>query len=249
MKFHKHSHIISLLLYCLIISSCGKPDYSYTYTNWETHINGKVRSGGTREYEKPPVKCKIPFLDIEYYEPVNISYDESESVELDDIEYFLESAEKQKKGVWCWAACLQSILRFKGINISQEQIVFNIHKSVSGSLDEGGDLYDMLKTIEDLWYHGEDLFLTDVYRSFNGDPITFIVNNLEENQPVLCGFFDGSSSKYGHVGVITGIDFVVNGEFAQIINLTIWDPLIGTSLKKLSCENFKNLVEFLVAIY
>ena len=37
--------------------------------------------------------------------------------------YFREFVARQEKDCWCWAACVQMVLNYQGINVDQEDVV------------------------------------------------------------------------------------------------------------------------------
>lgn len=118
--------------------------------------------------------------------------------------------------MWCWAACVEMMIRFYGIPVEQELIVRRVYgvpanqpaddRTISASLDGWG--FDML---------GRRVSVRSSVS--NGIPAPWILlRELMKGRPILVTFNAGAA--VGHAVVVTGAS-VLNGE---IVSLVYRDP-------------------------
>ena len=103
----------------------------------------------------------------------------------------------QEKSNWCWAACVQAVLRFKGSSNTQRSIV----KQVLGKLDNEKIGAQTLVFGLNNW-EANGIVVTAAEES----PIDMrrIVKAISSNQPLIVGMDTGSQN---HAMILVGIEF------------------------------------------
>ncbi len=57
-------------------------------------------------------------------------------------DYFIDYVATQKEENWCWAACIEMVLHYQGVSVSQNDIVRRVFGYAA---DRGGTIYDIIK--------------------------------------------------------------------------------------------------------
>lgn len=134
-------------------------------------------------------------------------------------------AASQQNSNWCWAASLQMIFNYYGVDIRQDQIV-------RGSY--GTDPYGRLPN----WTGSTGLITRNLNnwnvdnrgrryavqsRMYNGAPTpVYLVQELSAGRPVLIGYRSGANS--GHAVVITAVSYYNTVYGPQIQSIVVRDP-------------------------
>ncbi|HEY9285353.1 MAG TPA: papain-like cysteine protease family protein [Pyrinomonadaceae bacterium] len=141
-----------------------------------------------------------------------------------EFEYFAapQSVGRQRQQNWCWAACVQMVLNYRGVSVTQEQVVQRVF---GGNIDAPGQPGQILGALTG-WaftFRGQRVMLTSSPFAFNGSEI---VRDLAERWPIIVGVGDGRST--GHAYVLTAVTYTVD-RFNQPIFLTaiLRDPWPG----------------------
>ncbi|MCC8409002.1 C39 family peptidase [Mucilaginibacter sp. UR6-1] len=126
---------------------------------------------------------------------------------------------------WCWAASLQMIFNYYGINIRQDQIVQRSYGS-----DPYGNLPNWTGSIPVITANLNNSNIDNNGRTYIvqssvywGAPTpTFLINELQAQRPVLVGYRSGPSS--GHAVVITAVSYYATPSGPQIQTIIVRDP-------------------------
>jgi len=119
---------------------------------------------------------------------------------------------EQLRDMWCWAACVEMVLRFYGISVEQEQIVCRLYgvpanqpaddKAISASLNGWG-------------FNNEGRTVIVESRVMSGVPAPCVLlRELARGRPILLTFNPGLA--VGHAVVVTGAS-TLNGEITSLI--------------------------------
>lgn len=111
---------------------------------------------------------------------------------------FVEYAATQQNENWCWAACIEMVLHYQGVNVSQTEIVTSVFGYAA---DCGGTAQNMVKAINS---NGRN------YRAHYETPSTksklSFVDDLAKKYPLIVGL-DMPDQSCGHAYVLTGVVF------------------------------------------
>ena len=160
------------------------------------------------------------------FSPVYRSFAQQQAVYVgiprESFNYFLAL---QHNSNWCWAASLQMIFNYYGVNITQEQIVGR-----SYGVDPGGNLPNWAGSFEVItanlnnWNidnNGRQYAVMATYGEGPPDPL-YMIRQLEAQHPVLIGYQSGPYSM--HAVVITACSYIetYNGPIIQTV--VVRDP-------------------------
>lgn len=117
-------------------------------------------------------------------------------------DYMEQCYHRQYKENWCWAACLQMVLEYYGLEVSQSRIVERAY----------GDDYDLTANGEDIaaavngWYLGGALVraTTERYKSAKT-----LIDSMIKGTPLIMGL-DERYSSTGHAYVLTHVFFTTD---------------------------------------
>lgn len=118
--------------------------------------------------------------------------------------YRISGTGDQRSMNWCWAACIQMVLNYHGLIVTQEQIV----KRCFGQLvDAPGGQREMFialsGTAPNIWGRSSRIFTNEIFA--NGAAIQIA---LAMNHPLIVGLRNPNSN-IGHANVLTGIYYSI----------------------------------------
>ena len=90
--------------------------------------------------------------------------------------YFREFVARQEKDCWCWAACVQMVLNYQGINVDQEDVV---RRAKGLRINEGGTAYDIQRAA-DGWNTGSHVIAARVNHPCYVTAQTFITDLIDK---------------------------------------------------------------------
>jgi Papain-like cysteine protease AvrRpt2 len=135
-------------------------------------------------------------------------------------------AASQQKDEWCWAASIQMVLNYYGVNIVQSEIVSRSYgiDPVSGDFPDWPGSYDLITRNLNNWSidNSGQRYLVSA-NSYQGAPNpTELVQELSAQRPILVSYMPSPTS--GHAVVITGCSFypMPNGPLIQ--SIIVRDP-------------------------
>ncbi len=139
-----------------------------------------------------------------------------------NFNYFASS---QRNSNWCWAASLQMIFNYYGINITQEQIVARSYGvDPFGQLPNWTGSFQVITTNLNNWSIDNSGRRYAVGATLNwGAPTpAYLLQELIAQRPVLIGYQSGPNS--GHAVVVTACSYIPS-EYGPIIqSIVVRDP-------------------------
>lgn len=140
----------------------------------------------------------------------------------ENFNYF---ASAQNNSNWCWAASLQMIFNYYGINITQEQIVQRSYGvDPYGNLPNWTGSFEVITANLNNWNvdnTGRQYQVTSALYWGAPSPI-YLINELAAQRPVLIGYKSGPNS--GHAVVITAASYIQTYAGPQIQSIVVRDP-------------------------
>ena len=111
------------------------------------------------------------------------------------------STAKQKGSLWCWAACIEMVLRYHGMNVSQESMVQKIHGSL---VDRAGQPMEILQALTGTGPNvrgGTSRAYAEGYAGL----YPYFIQDLTDGYPLIVGLNFGTA--IGHAVVLTAVAF------------------------------------------
>jgi len=123
-----------------------------------------------------------------------------------EFEYFAapQTDGHQRQSNWCWAACVQMVLNYRGVPVTQEQVVQRIF---AGAVPNVPGQPNQILTALSGWAftrNGQPVILQSSPFAFDGSEI---VRDLAERWPIVVGVNMGNS---GHAYVLTAVTYGVD---------------------------------------
>lgn len=159
-------------------------------------------------------------------------------------DYFREHVARQRSDNWCWAACIQMVLNYQGVNVTQEQIVENVF----GSQIDRPAAADVIAQAANGWRAKGHTIQARVENPYYTSAESFI-NDLVEKYPLIIGL-SMPGQNVGHAYVLTGVSFrVFNGQYYPV-EVILRDPWPSNQSRiKLSWDDFSSRCHTIVHIY
>jgi len=143
-------------------------------------------------------------------------------IHSDAFSYFASS---QHNTNWCWAASIQMIFNYYGIDITQEQIVARSYGvSPTGLLPDWTGNEQVITANLNNWSvdNGGRQYTVRAY-CYPGPPTpAYLIQELALKRPVLIGYQSGPGS--GHVVVITACSYINTDNGPLIESIVVRDP-------------------------
>jgi len=108
---------------------------------------------------------------------------------------------RQRQSMWCWAACIQMILNYHGLYVSQEQIV---QRAFGQLVNSPAFLNQMLLALSG-WAPDTRGRASTIHATLLGATPAQIVADLSNNWPLIVGF---RGSPIGHACVLTAVEYM-----------------------------------------
>lgn len=169
-------------------------------------------------------------------------------IPTEEFEYYAApyTAGRQRQQNWCWAACIQMVLNYHGINVTQEDIVTRVFGSL---VDRPGQPEDIMTALTGwgVMYNGQNAQIqasTTVYGP--GD----IISDLADKKPLIVGFT--TSYSVGHACVLTAATYYVDSYSKEpsIQSVIIRDPYPDQpSRMEMSWAEFQSRLIFIARVH
>jgi hypothetical protein len=111
------------------------------------------------------------------------------------------STARQKGNFWCWAACIEMVLKFHGMEISQESMVAKIHGSL---VDKAGNSMQILQALTGTGPNAAG-GTSAVYAEGYTGLYHYFIQDLINGYPLIVGLNYGTN--IGHAVVLTAVSF------------------------------------------
>lgn len=167
-------------------------------------------------------------------------------------DYFIDYVATQKEENWCWAACIEMVLHYQGVSVSQNDIV---RRAFGYAADRGGTIYDIIKGADGLVTSNGTVIRAKGESPSGKSKISFI-DDLAKRYPLIVGL-SMPGQTVGHAFVMTGIVFTTDASGHQVYPRKVilrnpWPYRKGQKIadrEELSWSNFISRVHTIVHIY
>jgi len=142
----------------------------------------------------------------------------------------------QQKSNWCWAACLEMVFRYHGLEVSQETIV---EETLGDDRNLPGSPGEILENLNRTWTVDDDDYTVEA-DTYTVTPGT-VAQDLANDFPLIIG-------SMGHAMVLTGVQYYRRFDsYGNIVGAVVRDPWPGRGKRSLSAAEWA-LMSFAVRI-
>ncbi len=134
-------------------------------------------------------------------------------------------AASQRNSNWCWAASIQMVLNYYGVDISQEQIVARTYGSDPyGRLPNWAGSFPAITANLNNWNvdNAGNPYVVASSMNWGAPTPSVLLRELSQGHPVLAGYRSGPGS--GHAVVITAASFLQTRSGPVIASVVVRDP-------------------------
>jgi hypothetical protein len=133
-------------------------------------------------------------------------------------------ASSQNMNQWCWAASIEMVLKYYGINIEQEDIVYKSYGvDPFGQLPNWAGSFQVITENLNNWgidRNGQTYYVRAIMGN-GAPPPNLLINEISNKRPVIIGYNTGSS---GHAVVITALSYINTFNGPVITSIIVRDP-------------------------
>lgn len=150
----------------------------------------------------------------------------SAGIPSEEFEYYAAPSEtgRQRHENWCWAACIQMVLNYHGLNVHQEEIVTRVFGSPK---DLPGNPQQVLNALSG-WAPNNFGGYSTIYSQYGIYSSADIINNLAAKWPIIVGLRTNPSLQQAHAYVLTAVFYSINQFQEPIIeHVVLRDPFPG----------------------
>ncbi|MBK6612199.1 MAG: C39 family peptidase [Sphingobacteriales bacterium] len=125
----------------------------------------------------------------------------------EEFEFFsaAQSTGRQRQANWCWAACVQMVLNYHGLHITQEQVVEKIY---GGLVDQPAGEQQIMYALSG-WAPNVDGGVSQIYCQLGLNSANEITSNLAYKWPLIVGLSNPQGGN-GHAFVLTAIYYTTD---------------------------------------
>ena len=132
---------------------------------------------------------------------------------------------RQSNSMWCWAACLEMVLKHNGVNISQSEFAkhtcgvnrYGIPNNCPASFDIITEYLNMP------WGDSTDQYSLTAPLNYGTPELIDMYDELNSGSPVIVAIRNRNST-IGHAVLITGIEGFFYGNLIYVTKFIIRDP-------------------------
>lgn len=167
-------------------------------------------------------------------------------IRTDEFQYFAapEGYGRQRSANWCWAACIQMVLNYKGLYITQEEIVAKVY----------GRLVDQPAQAEQIVgaLNGWAPDSSGGYAAVVADPYHIsglsLVHDLAGRYPLIIGL---KGDPIGHAYVLTAVTYELDQNYQPVFrSVVLRNPWPGSpSREEMGWNEFMSRVMFATRIH
>lgn len=134
-----------------------------------------------------------------------------------------EDLGRQRRTNWCWAACIQMVLNYHGLQASQEEVVRDL---LGGDYDSPANQAQVMRALQGHWRDRRGGVATVSAWSIGSDAEA-IVADLDARWPLIVGLHrDGQ--EIGHAYVMTAAAYQLDASGSpQLTSVVLRDPWPG----------------------
>lgn len=143
----------------------------------------------------------------------------------------------QEESNWCWAACVEIVLEYGGINITQSQIVSRVF---GDTRNEEASQREIMAALSGWGFDRRGIPRKIYCRQVTGAE-SEVISALSRGWPLIVGIRNRNGTGY-HAVVLSHLEYIiVNGQYS-IQTVTIKDPLYqGKGTFRLSWKEFLSI--------
>ena len=167
-------------------------------------------------------------------------------IPTDQFQYFAapEGNGRQRSANWCWAACIQMVLNYKGLYITQEAIVTKVYGQL---IDQPAGADQIMQALNGWAPDSNGGYAAVVADPYNlGGPT--LVTDLANRYPLIVGL---KGNPVGHAYVLTavtyGVDQYNNPVFRSVVLRNPWPD--SPSREELPWAEFISRVMFAARVH
>jgi len=164
----------------------------------------------------------------------------------DQFQYFAapEDNGRQRSANWCWAACIQMVLNYHGLYVTQEDIVTRIYGQL---VDQPGQPEQILQALSGWAPDTRGRYSTILAEPYS-ITATSLVSDLAYRWPLIIGL---RGEPVGHAYVLTAVTYEVdtwnNPVFRSVVLRNPWPG--SPSREEMSWEEFRSRVMFATRVH
>lgn len=170
-------------------------------------------------------------------------------VPTEEFVYFAapESTGRQLQSNWCWAACIQMVLNYHGLFVSQEQIVSRVY----GRLVDRPAVPDQILGALSGWAPDVRGGYSAIYADSTNITEATVIDDLHRRWPLIVGLGSLHPGEQGHAFVMTGVIYQFNAYNQPVIlEVILRDPFPGNrSRVEMGADEFFARLQFAARIY
>ncbi|MBI3924875.1 MAG: C39 family peptidase [Armatimonadetes bacterium] len=158
-----------------------------------------------------------------------------------------EGKGRQQMENWCWAACVQMVLNYHGLYVTQEEIVRRVY---GAAVDRPANPAQIMAALTG-WAPDIRGKRSAIYADpYHIDPLT-VINDLDHRWPLIVGLAAPQPGVQGHAYVLTGAYFYLDANQQPIIyRVILRDPYpTRDSRVEMSMEEFGQRLQFASRVY
>lgn len=166
-----------------------------------------------------------PSIFAQYYYPRRVPSQaqiQKVGIPSNQMDYFFA---KQDKPQWCWAASIQMVMNYYGVDISQWDIVYRTYGTDPyGRLPDWSGSIGAISANLNNWNidkSGRSYAVRSIWKYGSPQPTEFL-SELISGRPIILGYKSGYGS--GHAVVVTGASFISTKMGPIIQSVTVRDP-------------------------
>ncbi len=166
----------------------------------------------------------------------------------DEFEFFSASSQhgRQRQNNWCWAACIQMVLNYHGLYISQEELVAKVYGNL---MDQPANEQQIIYALSG-WAPNVMGGYSQIYCQSGLNNPNEITQNLAYKWPLIVGM-SNPQLNIGHAYVLTAIYYQVDAYNNTIpIKVVVRDPWPDSpSRQELSWEEFTSRLLMVIKVW
>lgn len=170
-------------------------------------------------------------------------------VPTEEFVYFAapESGGRQMQSNWCWAACIQMVLNYHGLYISQEQIVSRVY---GGLVDRPAVPAQIMSALSG-WAPDVRGRYSAIYADSTNISEATVIDDLHRRWPLIVGLGSLRPGEQGHAFVLTGVVYQFDAYNQPVlIQVILRDPFPGNRSRiEMGSEEFFARLQFAARIY
>ncbi len=158
-------------------------------------------------------------------------------------------SQAQRNSNWCWAASIQMIFNYYGVDIAQEDIVARSYGTDRyGSLPNWTGNFEVITNNLNNWNidrRGRS-YTVGASLQYGAPNAAYLVQELSAQRPVLVGYNSGNGG--GHAVVITALSYIQTPYGPQIQTIIVRDPwpsqqnIASSGRNEYPAANFANAI-------